>query len=258
MPRNNPKNKGMGMGGDRKRSGFRGMDRGAAGTPEASVNADAEKQRVLEAWVPRTALGKMVKNGEITSLDEIFEKNMKILEPEIVDMLVPALEEKIIDVTKTAKMREAGRQFGFRVSVLVGDKNAYIGLGVARDKEKWPAMKKASRIAKVSLVKVKKGCGSWECVCGLGHSVPFKVEGKASSVRVVLLPAPRGTGLVAGNNMKDVLKFIDMHDVWCRTTGSTSTKLNFIRAAIDALANTSKMRLSNDIQSKMEKGMGGK
>lgn len=228
----------------------------AAETGRKDFSRDAEKQRALESWVPKTPLGRKVKDSEITSLDDIFDKNMQILEPEIVDMLVPDLEEKMVELTKTAKVRRAGRQFGIRVSVLVGDKNAYLGLGTARDRERWPALRKATRNAKLSLIKARKGCGSWECVCGLGHTVPFKVTGKSSSIRVTLLPAPRGTGLVAGDNIKDVLRFVGIQDVWCKTSGNTGTTLNFVAAAVDALSKTAKMRLSDEVKRKMEKVSG--
>lgn len=219
--------------------------------PDDRTTSDAERQKLLEQWAPKTEAGKLVKNGEITSLDELFEKNYKIAEQEIVDMLVPNLAEKMVDFKKTTRVRRAGRQFSFRVSMLVGDRNRYVGLGTAKDKERWPATKKALKNAKLNLLKVKKGCGSWECTCGTKHTVPFKTEGKAASVRVTLLPAPRGTGLVAGDTIKDVLKFVGVEDVWCKTKGSTSTKLNFVTAAIDALSNTNKVRMSEDMAKKL-------
>ncbi len=206
------------------------------------LEKEAERERALAGWVPVTETGKVVRNEEITSLDEIFDKNLKILEPEIVDYLIAELEENVIDFKKTAKVRRAGRQFSFRASVLIGDKNSYVGLGTAKDKERWPAIRKATKNAKLNLVKIKKGCGSWECTCGTGHSVPFKVEGKSSSVRVILLPAPKGTGLVVGDNIKDVFRFVGITDVWSKTYGNTGSKLDFVKAAIDALANTTKIK----------------
>ncbi|MBI4052575.1 MAG: 30S ribosomal protein S5 [Candidatus Diapherotrites archaeon] len=211
---------------------------------------EEQKERMLESWIPKTDLGKRVKAGGIKTLEEIFASNAKILEPEIVDSLI-SLEEKMVEVKKTARVVRAGRKFSFRVTVLVGDRNKFVGVGTAKDVEKWPAARKAARVAKLNLVEVRRGSGSWEAATTTDdNSVPFKVEGKGASVRVALLPAPKGIGLVAGNNIKDVLVFAGIRDVWCKTKGNSSTMLNFIRAAIDALSQTTKMKQSDDMTKK--------
>jgi len=217
-----------------------------------SLRRQAEKEQALADWVPKTSLGKKVLAGEITDIRQIFEKNIPILESEIVDKLLQ-LEEKVVDVKRTTRVVEAGRRFSFRVAVLVGNKNGFVGLGTAKDMEKWPAIRKATKKAKLNLVRVRRGCGSWQCVCGTGHSVPFKVTGKNASVRVTFLPAPKGVGLVAGDAIKDVLVFAGVNDVWTNVRGATDTKLNFIRAAIDALGKTATMKLSDNISKKMER-----
>jgi small subunit ribosomal protein S5 len=116
-----------------------------------------------------------------------------------------------------------------------------------------PAIKKAVNRAKMTLIRVNRGCGSWECGCGTGHSVPFKVEGRCGSVQIRLLPAPQGTGLVVGESVKDVFRFVGIRDVWAKTRGSPDTVLNFVGAAVDALGKTSKMRYSKDIERKLLK-----
>jgi small subunit ribosomal protein S5 len=208
----------------------------------AKTRIEREREKSIERWVPATELGKMVKNGGITSIEEIEKKNIRIMEPEIVEMLVPGLKETNVDFKKTTKVRRSGRKFSFRASVLVGDGHGFIGLGTAKDKERWPAITKATRKAKLSLVGIKKGCGSWECLCNGPHSVPFRVDGRSASVKVTLLPAPKGTGLVAGDAVKDVLKFVGIKDVWLRATGNTRSTLDFVAATIDALSKTKKMR----------------
>lgn len=207
-----------------------------------------KKIKSLEDWIPRTELGKRVKAGEVNSLEEIFEDGYKIMEPQIVDSLVKNLDEKLVDFKKTARVRMAGRQFSFRSTAIVGDHNKYIGVGIAKDKERFPSIRKATQNAKLNLVQVRKGCGSWECGCGTEHSVPFSVKGKCGSVRVRLLPAPKGTGLVIGDNAKDVLKFVGITDVWSQSSGATDTKLNFVLATIDALRQTTSMRLFDEVK----------
>lgn len=212
----------------------------------------SKKEKKLDDWVPKTQSGKLVRNGEIGSLDEFFAKGLKVFEPEAVDWLSRDMEEKMIEFTKTTRVTRSGRVFSFRAAVLVGDKDRYVGLGIGKDKERFPALRKATKNAKLSLVKIAKGCGSWECGCSENHSVPFRVEGKSSSVKVILIPAPKGTGLVVGDNIKDVLMFAGVKDVWSKTYGNTASKLDFVKAAIRALTNTGKVKLSKDIESKMK------
>ena len=216
------------------------------------MRKDDEREKALAAWVPKTGLGKKIQAGEITSIEQVLKENRLILEPEIVDSLLQ-LEEAVVDVKKTTRVVRAGRKFSFRVAVLVGNRNGYIGLGTAKDTEKWPAVKKATKKAKLNMVQIARGCGSWECTCNTQHSVPFRVTGKNAAARVTLLPAPRGVGLVVGDNIKDVLRFAGITDVWSKVTGATSTKLNFIRATIDALKKTKDMKASNAIAKKIER-----
>ncbi len=211
---------------------------------------EERREKELVEWVPRTELGRKVLNGEIKSLEEILSTNRKIMEPEIANYL-QELEEKVIDVQKTARVVRAGRKFSFRVAVLVGNRQGIVGLGTAKDKEKWPAVRKAAKNAKLNLVIVKRGCGSWECTCNEEHSVPFKVVGKNASVRVTLYPAPKGVGLVVGDNIKPVMEFAGIKDVWSKTSGSTDTTLNFVRAALNALENISKVKVSEDMEKKL-------
>ncbi|MBU2100935.1 30S ribosomal protein S5 [Candidatus Micrarchaeota archaeon] len=212
-----------------------------------------EPQKEEIEWIPKTSLGKKVKSGEISSMNQAIESKLPLLEPQIIDFLLPDLEEKMVDFKKTTKVRRSGRMFSFRASVIVGDKNEFIGIGTGKHKEKWPAVKKATRRAKLNLIRVRKGCGSWECTCGTGHSIPFNVKGKGGSVKIELKPAPKGTGLVVGNNIKDVFVFVGIKDVWSKTRGATDTKLNFIRATINALSKTTSMKVSEEIRKKVSK-----
>lgn len=215
--------------------------------------ATVRKEKALESWVPRTETGRKVKNGEIGSLEQLFDSNLPIVEPEIIDTLASNLEEEMVEFTKTTRVVRAGRMFSFRASVLVGNENGFVGIGSAKDREKMAALKKATNSAKLNMVRVKRGCGSWECTCGMQHSIPFKVDGRCASVRIKLMPAPKGVGLVVGENIKNVFKFAGISDVWAESRGSTGTKLNFVKAAIEALAKTSKMKMSDQIKKKLEK-----
>ena len=193
-------------------------------------------------WRPRTLVGKMVKEGKIRSLSEIFERNLPILEPEIVDYLIgPELKYETVDVTLVQKMTDAGRINRFRVVVVIGNENGFVGVGQGKARQLRIAIEKAIRNAKLNIIPVRRGCGSWECLCGQPHSVPFTVRGKSGSVEVVLKPAPRGTGLVAGDAAKVVLRLAGIQDVWSFTKGETRTTINFVKATFNALKQTYKL-----------------
>lgn len=191
-----------------------------------------------EEWEPLTRLGRMVKEGQITSIDEIFAQNLKIQEPEIIDILLPDLEDEVIDIKLVQRQSDAGRKRRFRATVVVGNKNGYVGVGEAKLKEIGPAIKKAITNAKLNIRPVRRSCGSWECSCGSPHTVPYKVEGKCGSTKVVLVPAPRGLGLVIGDVAKTVLRLAGIDDVWSKTFGETRTTNNFAKATFEALKNT--------------------
>ncbi len=213
----------------------------------------SEKQTALNNWVPKTELGRAVKAGKITNIEEIIDKGLNILEPEIVDSLLQ-LSDVMIELARTTRVTRAGRKYSYRAAVLVGNKNGYIGLGTAKDADRFPAVNKAKRVAKLNLVRVYRGSGSWEeQATDDRHSVPFKVEGKSGSVRVILMPAPKGTGLAVGKGIKPVMVLAGIQNVWGRTKGRSTIQLNFVQAAIDALAQTAKMKASKDIERKISK-----
>ena len=194
----------------------------------------------LEKWSPRTRTGKLVLEGKVTSLNEIFSKNMPLLEPEIVDYFLPNLKYAVIDRKHVQKMTDAGRRTKIQIVVIVGDESSYVGIGIGKAKQYTDALAKALRDAKLNIRPIRRGCGSWECRCGEPHSVPFTVTGFSGSVRITLKPAPKGTGLVAGDIAKIVLRLAGIRDVWTQSMGETRTTLNFAKAVVNALHNTYK------------------
>ncbi|MBM4240115.1 MAG: 30S ribosomal protein S5 [Euryarchaeota archaeon] len=196
----------------------------------------------MDEWEPKTNLGHDVKEGNIEDIDEIFAKGLPIMELEIVDILVPDLEEEVMDVNLVQRMHKSGRKVNFRVIVAVGNKNGYVGLGQGKAKEVGPAIRKAVDTAKFNLIKVRRGCGDWGCVCGKQHTVPFKVTGKSGSVRVTLIPAPGGVGLSIGDVGKTILRLAGIDDVWSQTMGQTQTTINFANAVFDALKQLSRVK----------------
>jgi small subunit ribosomal protein S5 len=205
---------------------------------------DAERERLISGWEPKTSLGMKVRSGEIKNIEELMGFSSPIKEVEIVDILLPNLDEEIIDVARVQRTTDSGRRMRFRVTSAVGNRNGYVGVGKAKGKEAGPTIRKAIEKAKLNIKRVKRGCGSWECGCRELHSVPFKVIGKCGSVRVFLSPAPKGTGLVSGEIAKKVLALAGIKDVWVHTEGYTRTNINFSFAVLDALENTNRMKIS--------------
>ena len=199
-----------------------------------------------EEWEPKTELGRLVKDGVITDIDEIFEKGLPIMELGIVDTLLPDLEEEVMDVNLVQRMHKSGRKVNFRVIVAVGNKNGYVGLGQGKAREVGPAIRKAVDNAKYNIIKVRRGCGDWGCVCGKPHTVPFKVSGKTGSVRVTLMPAPGGVGLAIGNVGKTIMNLAGIKDVWSQTSGQTQTTVNFANAIFDALKQLSHVKAQDE------------
>ena len=195
---------------------------------------------MLEDWEPKTKLGMAVKNGEISSIDEILDKGKAILEPEIVDMLIPDLKVVNLELNRTQRVTDSGRRTTYRSVVLVGDGKGHVGVGSGKATEVRAAIEAATRNAKKNIMKIVRGCGSWECQCNLDHSIPFAVSGKESSSIVELKAAPRGLGLAANNTIKEVLKLAGIKDVWSRARGSTGNKYNVVLATLKALKKLNK------------------
>ncbi|HIE31182.1 MAG TPA: 30S ribosomal protein S5 [Methanosarcinales archaeon] len=200
-------------------------------------------QPVSEDWIPRTKLGALVREGKIKDIDVVLNSGQPLREVEIIETLLPELEEDVLDVNMVQRMTDSGRRVKFRAVAIVGNRDGYIGFGQGRDKQAGPAIRKSIMDAKLHIVGIKRGCGSWECGCEDLHSVPFQVVGKAGSVGIELKPAPRGLGIASGATAKKVLEMAGIRDVWTRSWGTTRTTLNFAKATYDALRNTTTMRI---------------
>jgi small subunit ribosomal protein S5 len=197
-----------------------------------------ESHSNLEQWVPRTRLGKMIQEGRITSIEEVFLAGLQVREAQIIDALIPDLQEEVININLVQKQTDAGEKSRFKAVVAVGNRDGYIGLGSGKASQVRNAIEKAATDARLKLVPVRRGCGSWECDCGRPHSIPFQIEGKTGGVKVVFVPGPRGLGLVVSEVSKVILGLAGVKDVWTRSYGSTRTIPSFAYAVFDALKQT--------------------
>jgi len=199
-----------------------------------------------EGWMPRTRLGKMILEGQISSIEEVFMEGLRIREPEIVDVLLPDLQEEVINIGLVQKQTDAGEKSRFRAIVAVGNRNGYVGLGSGKTRQVRAAIQKGAVDARLNLTPIRRGCGSWECGCGESHSLPFQVRGRCGGVEIVLIPGPRGLGLVASENTKIILGLAGVKDCWTRSYGSTRTVPSFAFALFDALKKTYRLVTPED------------
>ncbi len=220
---------------------------------EETEIADTKKSQIsidVDAWKPKTEAGRKVKRGEITDIDHILNSDKRIMEPEIVDVLLPGTESELLLLgqskgkfgggqrrvfKQTQKKTKEGNKPSFATCAVVGDFRGHVGLGYGKSRETVPAREKAIRMAKLNILKIRRGCGSWQCSCKEPHSIPFAVEGKCGSVRVKLMPAPKGTGLCAGSEVAKVLKLAGVQDIWSKVTGKTTSRTNLTKALTSAL-----------------------
>lgn len=221
---------------------------------EKKEKEEVREERGVAGWEPRTKLGADVKSGKIKEIDEILNSERKILESEMVDFLLD-LKSDLISVgqskgkfgggkrrawRQTQRKTQEGNIPTFSAVAVIGDENGHVGIGAGRATETLPAREKALRKSKLNIIKVKRTCGAFECSCSENHTIPFEVRGKSGSIRVILTPAPQGTGLAAGNEIKKVLKLAGIKDIYSKTFGQKRTSFNLVKACIDALKKTNR------------------
>ena len=196
-----------------------------------------------DAWQPKTRLGRLVNDGEIEDMNAALNSGLPLKEPEIVDNLLPGLDDEVLDINMVQRMTDSGRRVKFRCVVVIGNRDGYVGYAEGRDDQVGGAIEKAIEVAKLNIIDVSRGCGSWECGCGRPHTVALKQTGQAGSVEVELIPAPRGLGLAGGETVRHVLDLAGIEDAWTRSSGKTRTTVNFAKATFNALRKTAEARV---------------
>ena len=218
--------------------------------PEIEKETKPEVKIDVQGWIPKTAIGKKVKNGEITKIDQILDVGAPILEEQIVDVLMPNIQSELLMIgqskgkfgggarrifKQTQKKTPEGNKPSFACMAVVGNGDGYVGVGYGKSKDTVPAREKAIRNAKLALFKIRRGAGSWEDATSEPHSIPWEVMGKCGSIRLVLKPAPKGKGLIVEQECAKILKLAGIENVYSKTFGQTRSKVNMVTACIDAL-----------------------
>ena len=188
---------------------------------------------IVSPRTPVTKLGRLVKDGKIKSMEEIYLFSLPVKEYQIVDFFLPKLKDEVMKIMPVQKQTRAGQRTRFKAFVAIGDSDGHVGLGVKCAKEVATAIRGAIILAKLSVIPVRRGY--WGSALGEPHTVPSKVSGKVGSVMCRLIPAPRGTGIVAAPASKRLLQLAGVEDCYTQSKGSTATMGNFLKATFAAV-----------------------
>ncbi len=179
-------------------------------------------------------------------MSEAVNSGLPLREPEIVDALLPELEDEVLNINMVQRMTDSGRRVRFAITCVAGNKDGFVGLGQAKGKEVGPTIRRAIDRAKINMIEVRRGAGSWQSGDGApATSIPYQTMGKCASTEVTIRPAPQGTGLVGGKVARSVLGLAGVQDAYVHTRGQTRTTTNYAKAAFQALQSLGTVKMTD-------------
>lgn len=154
----------------------------------------------------------------------------------------PEFEQNIVEISRVTRVMAGGKRLSFRACVVIGDRKGRVGLGVAKAKDVPMAVQKAVKQAEKGLIKVGLREGT----------ITHEVKAKFGSARILLKPAPVGTGIISGGAVRIVLELAGIENIVSKIFG-TNNKINNIKATLQALSSLKKSKFSKKESKKEEK-----
>ncbi len=151
----------------------------------------------------------------------------------------PEFDQKMVDLARVTRVVKGGRRFAFRATMVIGNRKGKVGYGVAKGPDVSTAISKAVAIAKKQMQEVKR----------TNTTISFEIKKKLGAAKILIKPAKKGRGIVAGGAMRSVLELAGIKDVVAKSMG-TSNKINVVRATISALEELSLPMVKQGVQSK--------
>lgn len=152
---------------------------------------------------------------------EKFKRSKKMRPPKE----KPEFDQFILDLARVTRVTKGGKQLSFRATVLIGDRQGRVGYGVQKGKDVQMAVDKAVHQAKKHMIRVPL----------IKETIPHRVEAKFKAAKVMLKPAPRGSGLIAGSMIRNVLELAGVPNASAKMLGKSGNKIANVKAVFAAL-----------------------